>query len=102
MKQVITECNDPDSYKKWKIQDYRNRFVSARKSMVGRTLLLFFVQLLLSVFMMKEALNGETFDNIKQYPSSLELVMTRFLCAVFLHISLGDELRQSFALMKYA
>ena len=58
MKKVINECNDPDAYKKWKIQDYRNRFVSARKSMVGRTLLLFFVQLLLSIFMMKEALSG--------------------------------------------
>ena len=70
--------------------------------MVGRTLLLFCIQFLLAFFMMDEALQGATAEQIKQFPKNLELVITRFLCAVFLHISLGDELRQSFALMKYA
>ena len=35
-------------------------------------------------------------------PTDMRIVICRFLCAVFMHITLGDELRQGFSMMKYA
>jgi len=35
-------------------------------------------------------------------PEGLNIVMCRFFCAVFLHITLTDEYRQAFELQKYA
>ena len=35
-------------------------------------------------------------------PPSVNVVLCRFLCAIFLHISLADELNQALVLMKYA
>ena len=41
-------------------------------------------------------------DEFKKPPSGIKLVLTRFICATFLHMSLCDEIRQGFNMMKYA
>ena len=90
-------------YNKWKVNDFKNRFGSARKSMCGKMLLLFLIQGFLIVIMMHEALNSDkTWAMIIQPPASIQLVLTRFLCAIFLHISQVGELRQGLDIMKYA
>ena len=38
----------------------------------------------------------------KQKPDNATTVIARFLCAVFLHITMTDEIRQGFQMMKYA
>ena len=41
-------------------------------------------------------------DKFAKPPPSVNIVLCRFLCAIFLHISLADELNQALVLMKYA
>lgn len=41
-------------------------------------------------------------EAFKTPASGLALVICRFFCAIFLHISLAGELEQAFAMMKYA
>ena len=38
----------------------------------------------------------------KEFPEGDHIVLCRWLCAIFLHINLADELDQAFNLMKYA
>lgn len=72
-------------------------------SMLGKARFLFLVQMLLVFFMGRETVYlEEMIEMFKKPPVSLELVLTRFMCAIFLHISLSNELKQSFMLMKYA
>lgn len=60
-------------------------------------------QLLLLWFLMSETLTNEDMvDAFKTYPVNMETTLARFLCAIFLHISLVDETMQGFKLMKYA
>ena len=71
--------------------------------MVGKTRFLFAVQMLLVLFMgLETRYNEDMLEMFKTPPSSLSLVLTRFTCAIFLHISLSNELEQSFLMMKYA
>ena len=66
-------------------------------------MLLIMCQVLLIVFIFKEAVNEEEMiAAYKEYPKNMEIVLARFLCAIFLHISMADELKQAFTMMKYA
>lgn len=52
-------------------------------------------------------LGKDVFTNhyyIEQYdvPPSIDLVVCRFLCAVFLHVKLASKLNQALSMMKYA
>lgn len=73
-----------------------------RNSVLGKARFLFLVQILLVLFMAREAFQEKMLEKYKTPPSGIELVLTRFLCAIFLHISLSRELNQSFVMMKYA
>ena len=63
-------------------------------------------QLLLVWFLGREAFtdeaNSETKDVFKKFPEGFDVVITRFLCAIFLHISLDLKFREAFSMMKYA
>lgn len=55
------------------------------------------------LFIAKEAFtSSEMIESFETYPSNIEIVLCRFLCAIFLHISLADELSQALSFMKYA
>ena len=41
-------------------------------------------------------------EKFEAAPVSINLVLVRFICAIFLHISFADELNQGMVLMKYA
>lgn len=69
----------------------------------GKFRFLILCQLLLLWFLGIEAVTNEDMvAAFKEQPASVQIVIARFLCAVFLHISLTDETKQGFALMKYA
>ena len=41
-------------------------------------------------------------EAFKEYPRDIQVVMCRFLCAIFLHIYMVDEIKQGLSFMKYA
>ncbi len=60
-------------------------------------------QVLLLVFLGYETCTDEEMvEKFKTAPTSASIVLARFLCAVFLHIILTDEIKQGFKMMKYA
>lgn len=60
-------------------------------------------QVLLLIFLGYETCTSEDMtDAFKTAPNSATIVLARFLCAVFLHIILTNEIKQGFAMMKYA
>ena len=71
--------------------------------MMSRLMLLIISQICLINFIFVEALNEkETIDAFKKYPRDSQVVLARFFCAIILHISMSDKLKQAFNLMKYA
>ena len=69
----------------------------------GKFRFLILCQLLLLWFLGLEAVTNEDMvAAFKEEPASMPIVIARFLCAVFLHISLTDETKQGFSLMKFA
>ena len=74
----------------------------AMSSMTNKKLFLVVCQLLLILFLFREAFSYDSVDLFKKPATDIDIVMCRFLCAVFMHISLSDELVQSFHMMKYA
>ena len=69
----------------------------------GKFRFLILCQLMLLWFLGIEAVTNEDMvAAFKEPPASVPIVLARFLCAVFLHISLTDETKQGFSLMKYA
>ena len=50
-----------------------------------------------------EAYNYEVFvQALREFPYNLGIMMARFLCVIFLHMVMHDELQQGFETMKYA
>ena len=71
--------------------------------MIGRLLLLIICQVFLLALVLQEALKREDFvEAWLEYPRDMFLVLARFLCAMFLHVSMADEAKQGFNMMKYA
>ena len=61
--------------------------------------------LIISQALLISLLGVESYRQTEKYekpPENLWIVICRFVCAVFMHITLSDELRQSFETMKYA
>lgn len=90
----VNDCKTEDEKRRAtrRIQ-FKNNFDAERVSMNGRQRFLFILQVLLTFYLGREALTSE--EMIEAYmrpPSSLMIVLTRFLCAVFLHISLAEEI----------
>ena len=81
-------------------QDWYDDSGRARNSMIGKRSFLIISQALLIALLGVESL--KQVDDYKDTPDNLWIVICRFVCAVFMHITLSDELRQSFETMKYA
>lgn len=71
--------------------------------MTGKLRFLVLCQLVLLGLLSIEAFTDQEMkDKFATPPPSVNVVLCRFLCAIFLHISLADELNQALVLMKYA
>ena len=71
-------------------------------SMAAKKSFLFSCQLILILLLGREAYVDFQNGRYACPPEDLWIVICRLLCAVFMHITLSGELRQSFAMMKYA
>ena len=70
--------------------------------MFGKRIFIFICQLLLLAFLWIEIVYGERGENFGVPPADIKIVLCRFLCAIFLHITLLDVFAQDFVMMKYA
>ena len=60
-------------------------------------------QVVLISLMAKETKSHpEMIEAYHEYPAGIDIVLCRFLCGIFLHTSLADELEQAFNFMKYS
>jgi len=71
-----------------------------RTQVLAKLLFLCLTQTFLIGFLFVEVWNDE--DVFHQADPSPIVVLTRFLCASFLHVQLSDEIKQGFELMKFA
>lgn len=83
-------------------QEWNHEFKEAEESMFGKRIFLLICQVLLLVFLWIEIVYGERGENFFVPPADLKIVICRFLCAIFLHITLLDDFAQDFKMMKYA
>lgn len=82
---------------------WKSLFVSNRREITGKLCFLVLCQMLLLYLVANETRTvEEMIEAYRTYPDSINIVLCRFLCAIFLHIHLSDELNQSFTFMKYA
>lgn len=58
--------------------------------------------MLLGFLAYEQLTTPEMVEAFKEPPANEGIVFARFLCAIFLHISLTDETKQGFNMMKYA
>ena len=73
-----------------------------RNNMIAKRSFLVLCQTCLIIFLFREAYQAYNEGEFTSPASDRVVVMTRFLCAVFMHITLSGELQQGFDLMKYA
>ena len=86
-----------------KISSFYRVYNSQRKSVTGKFRFLVICQLVLLWFLAVEAFTSDdTVEAFKTPPDSFAIVMARFLCATFLHISLVDEVKQGLNMMKFS
>jgi len=72
-------------------------------SVTGKFRFLFLCQLMLTWFLAIEAFTDTCQqDNFSTNPNGVTIVLARFMCAIFLHITLVDKTKQGLAMMKYA
>ena len=78
-------------------------FAHYRQKITGKTRFLALCQLILLGLLGYEALlTKEMRDKYATPPPSVNIVLCRFICAIFLHIAMADELNQGLTFMKYA
>ena len=70
--------------------------------MFGKRIFLFLCQMLLLAFLWIEIVYGERGENFDVPPQDLKIVLCRFLCSIFLHITLLDVFAQDLEMMKFA
>jgi len=71
--------------------------------MFGKFYFLLMCQILLLAYLGLEQLtNDQYFASYKEYPTDYTIVLCRFLCVIFMHVSLAGELSQSLKMMNYA
>jgi hypothetical protein len=73
--------------------------VLQRADYLAQVIFVWMVQMVLCVILMYEIINGGT---LTVYPNGFVVVVSRFLCAVVLHMSLQNELAQGLNKMKFA
>ena len=78
-------------------------FKSEGSIVASRVIFLISCQLSLVFFLAYEQLKEDKFfEAYKETPSSWYLVICRFLCGCFLHITLVTEIKQAFKMMRYS
>ena len=93
------ESLNSDSGKSNFYKDFR----AFKKAMTGKWRFMVLCQLLLIWFLGYEAITSDdTVDAFKTPASDGSIVLARFLCAIVLHITLTDEIKQGFNMMKYS
>lgn len=60
------------------------------------------VSVLICFYLLKELFNEENINNLKQYPNKTEVIVTRFICGLVLHMNLQEEIKAGFNYMKFA
>ena len=81
---------------------WKERFNATRNSMLNKFLFLIFSQVSLVTFLWMWTYNPE--ENTRTFaepPPSISVVVSRFICGFFLHISQEDEVKVAFKMMKY-
>ena len=84
------------------IEEWYDQDTKAMRRMVNNKRFLVICQLLLIWFLFGEAYSSDSVELYRAPPTAMDIVMCRFLCAVFMHITLSNELAQSFHTMKFA
>jgi len=82
------------------LQDVKDTWGNQRTQVCSKLLFLCLTQVLLICFLFVEVMHDQTVFHQKN--PSMMIVLTRFLCAAFLHVQLADEIKQGFDLMKFA
>ena len=82
---------------------WRKRFNIARNSMLTKLFFLVIAQLGLTCFLIHYTLspNSDKDGSFSTPPPGISVVISRFLCGIFLHISLEDEAKAAYKMMKY-
>ena len=78
-------------------------FDQTRQGIVNKFRFLVMCQLMIVWFLGKDAFTSDSIiEQYSEVPSSISVVVCRFLCVTFLHIKLASKLNQSLSMMKYA
>ena len=91
-----------DFVKKCANEEWFDQDGKAMNRMKNNKRFLVICQLLLIGFLFQEAFSSGTVELYLVPPTANNIVMCRFLCAVFMHITLSKELTQSFNTIKFA
>ena len=96
--------NEPTAEKELsKKEEFRKHFSHDRSTMVNKFRFLILAQISLTIFLILEVFKSpDMVADFRAIPPNLENVICRFLCAIFLHINLSDELAQGLNIMKYS
>ena len=95
--------SDDDEEEKDEMVLWRARFNIARNSMLNKFVFLVLSQLGLTAFLWHWTLspNDEKDADFSTPPPNISVVLSRFICGIFLHISQEDEIKAAFKMMKY-
>ena len=92
-----------DFYTKQRLDKFYKNYAADRGYNTGKYRFLLICQILLLWFLGAETMtNEDMIAGFEQPAESMRIVLARFLCAVILHITLTDEIKQGFNCMKYA
>ena len=93
----------PPNVKDKQLARWISNFTSEGSIVASKVIFLASCQLFLVFFLAYEQLHiSEFFEAYKENPSSWYLVICRFLCGCFLHITLVTEIKQAFKIMRYS
>ena len=70
--------------------------------MIAKRSFLVLCQTVLMAFLFREAYQAYEDGEFDEPALDITIILTRFLCAVFMHITLSTELQQGLDFMKYA
>ena len=79
---------------------WKERFNTTRNSMINKFVFLIFAQTSLVIFLYIWTLDDNR-QNFATPPPAISVVVSRFICGFFLHISQEDEVKVAFEMMKY-
>ena len=75
--------------------------INKRSILINQVVIVWSAQLLLCALIFGTLLKEPYETEIKSYPSDESEVITKFICAVILHIKLQPKLRQGLDMMKF-